>query len=59
MTDKEYEAKRNQLIPIAQRHADKLEGHVYPNDGSDYHEWTDRWNRAYLGKMTELAEQIQ
>jgi len=59
MTDKEYEAKRNQLIPIAQAHADDLEGSCCAKDVCDYHEWTDRWSRAYLGKMTELAEQIK
>ncbi len=51
--DRAYVVQRDRLIPVAERHADRVAG---PRDeATDREEWATCWNRAFLRKMDELA----
>lgn len=59
MTDKQYEAARNKLIPEAKEHADKIAGPrprkgVNKNDGQKR---CNTWNLAFHTKMNTLARE--
>jgi len=53
MTDKEYEAARNALIPKALAKADKVAG-KRPKDKKQHEEWANEWNRVYHETMNKL-----
>lgn len=50
--DADYEAKRNALIPEAEKYADKTCGE---RPARDIAGWRDRWNRAFLDEMDRLV----
>jgi hypothetical protein len=54
--DKAYEAARDRLIPTAEEYANKLVG-PRPADNSESTgaTWFWKWNRAFHGRMNELA----
>jgi len=54
MKDKEYEAKRNQLIPEAKKYADKeLIGLEFETKELK----SGQWNKLFHQKMNELAKE--
>ena len=53
MQNAEYVAQRDALIPRAVRHANKAAG-ANPQSSAD----REIWNRAFHGKMTELARPL-
>lgn len=55
LVDREYEAARNKLIPTAETYADKVAGPKPKGSDEDNPEWSGIWNRAFHGKMNELA----
>ena len=57
MTNKEYEKARNKLIPDAVKYADGLvPGAVLSSHGGNVESKAcAAWNRAYHGRMDELA----
>lgn len=55
MKNRDYEQKRNALIPHAEAHADALHGAKDISKNKDP-DWARNWNRAFLAKMDELAE---
>lgn len=57
IADKEYEKQRDALIPKAVKHANAVCG-IVPGKGRTGNQTFDistKWNRAYFGKMDELA----
>jgi len=60
MTDKKYEEARNKLIPIAEKHADKvcrMKIGVKPHGSSKkLDDWNNKWNLTFHNKMNELAK---
>lgn len=58
MTGKEYENRRNALIPEAEKHANKKERARFPG-GNDAARaaWFTRWSLAFHSKMDELAKE--
>lgn len=57
MTDKEYEASRNKLIPVAEQYANETEGITHHEKDVTRAEWAKNWNLAFLRKMDELAKE--
>ena len=55
MTNETYEMARNLLINEAAAYADETEGKPVACGGLPQ-EYADRWNRAFLGRMTEQAK---
>lgn len=52
--DAEYIRERNSLIPEAEKFADR----VVPWTAADsMDDWSARWNKAFHGRMNELARQ--
>jgi len=51
MIDKKYVAKRNKLIPFAERYANERFGR-HPSGNRDM--WITNWNSAFHGEMTRL-----
>lgn len=54
MFNAHYEQERNKLIPDAERFANQTIGKT-PKGNRD--EWTIKWNKAFLGKMDQLAKE--
>ena len=54
MKDKEYEAKRNQLIPEAKKHADKK---IMGLEFESKELKSQCWNKLFHQKMNELAKE--
>jgi hypothetical protein len=56
--DKDYAHARNKLIPLAEKYANKKE-RIRFSGGNEAARaaWFARWNRAYIGKMNELARE--
>lgn len=52
MTDKEYEEKRNALIPEAERYANEKHGKFY---SGNINTWRRDWTITFFNKMDELA----
>ncbi len=55
MTDLLYEMQRNLLIPMAEKYANEVANFKPPDDKKERAAWSIAWNRAFLGKMDELA----
>ena len=53
MQNAEYVSQRNALIPSAVAHANRIAG-ANPQSNDD----RDTWNRAFHGKMNDLARTI-
>jgi len=52
----DYEEQRNLLIPEAEKYANKEAGRRPGGVQPELKEaWNSKWNRAFLGKMDELA----
>uniref|UniRef100_A0A6M3JZQ1 Uncharacterized protein n=1 Tax=viral metagenome TaxID=1070528 RepID=A0A6M3JZQ1_9ZZZZ len=55
MTNREYNERRNALIPIAEKFANKRYGATWlGKDEATRLEWVDNWNQLYHGKMNRL-----
>lgn len=52
MTNKDYELKRDALIPKAVKHANKKHGRKANGDPTT---WAWQWNKTYHEKMNKLA----
>lgn len=53
MTQFEYIAKRNSLIPQAEKYADSFAG---PRPKENPAEWGAIWNKFFFGRMDELSK---
>ena len=58
ITDREYEIARNKLIPTAETYADKVAGPKPKGSDEDNYKWSGIWNRAFYGKMNEMARSV-
>lgn len=54
MRDAWYQRERDNLIPIAERHANKQCG-ISPKGSRD--EWSEKWTKCFACKMDELARE--
>jgi len=54
MTHKEYEERRNALIPEAAKYANEIHGRRAKH-AADHEGWAAQWNRTFFLKMDELA----
>ena len=50
----QYEIERNELIPKAAEHADRVVGKI-PIRGAVMSEKAERWNEVYHARMNELS----
>ena len=55
MTDRDYERKRNRLIPHAEACANEKCGKVSRGDREN---WSRDWTLTFLKKMDELAREM-
>ena len=49
-----YEAERNNLIPVAERYANAVMGKEPAKDAKGYRDWVDSWNKVFHEKMRDL-----
>ena len=59
---KTYEQERNALIPAAEKYADNLAGEkprAAKADDPVLNAWTDKWNKAFHGKMNRLWREFE
>jgi len=55
MTDRDYERKRNRLIPHAEAYANDKCGKFSKGNREN---WSRDWNIVFLNKMDELAREM-
>jgi len=55
MDNETYQFHRNQLIPFAEKHANKVEGSK-PEHRYLLPDWSKKWSRTFLMEMDRLAK---